>query len=146
MSETLAFPGDRTTSTNADDRPCDPVACAALGGCSDDTCPNYHLCAKRIFMIGGITKMKSYYREIVESAGGEFDYHDGYLKNSNANLTAKVKRCDVVVCPVNCNSHNACLKVKKLCRRYNKELKILNSASLSAVTRALMVQGQPGIN
>ncbi len=115
------------------------MTCPTQGNCTGDTCPNYQLCAKRVFMIGGITKMKSYYRDIVEKAGGEFDYHDGYLKNSNANLAAKVKRCDVVVCPVSCNSHNACLKVKKLCHRYKKELKILNSASLSAVTRALLV-------
>ena len=115
------------------------MGCPKLGECEDSTCPNYRLCAKRIFMIGGITKMKSYYREIVEQAGGHFDYHDGYVKNSNIDLAAKVKRCDVVVCPVSCNSHNACIKVKKLCRRYNKELKILNSASLSAVSQALLV-------
>ena len=107
--------------------------------CMEKDCPNQRLCARRIFMIGGITKMKSYYRQIVEKAGGEFDYHDGYLKNSNADLAAKVRRCDLVVCPVSCNSHNACLKVKHLCSRYNKELKILNSASLSAVSQALIV-------
>ena len=116
-----------------------PMDCPAGGPCSDTSCPNYTLCAKRIFMIGGITKMKSYYRDIVEKAGGSFDYHDGYMKNASDNLAAKVRRCDVVVCPVNCNSHNACLKVKKLCQRYKKELKILNSASLSALTQALMV-------
>jgi small-conductance mechanosensitive channel len=116
----------------------EPPDCPAQDFCQGDACPNYRLCAKRVFMIGGITKMKSYYRDIVEKAGGQFDYHDGYLKNSKADLAAKVKRCDVVVCPVNCNSHNACLRVKKLCNRYNKELKILNNASLSAVTQALM--------
>lgn len=113
--------------------------CPVKGDCSGEDCPRRRLCARRIFMIGGITKMKSYYRQIVEKAGGEFDYHDGYLKNSNEDLAAKVRRCDVVVCPVSCNSHNACLKVKNLCTRYNKELKILNSASLSAVTKALIV-------
>ena len=146
LSESFTYFGDPANVNPADGISHDPVACPVHGDCSGDACPNYHLCAKRIFMIGGITKMKSYYREIVESAGGEFDYHDGYLKNSNANLAAKVKRCDVVVCPVSCNSHNACLKVKKLCQQYNKELKILNSASLSAVTRAIMVPRQPEIN
>lgn len=107
--------------------------------CDKDECPQYQLCAQRVFMIGGITKMKSFYRDIVENAGGEFDYHDGYIKNTNANLEAKVKRCDVVLCPVNCNSHNACLKVKKLCNRYNKPLKILSSSSLSAVSQALFI-------
>jgi len=126
-----SFAGDPSAG---DDMP----ECPVSGNCPGDSCPKYRLCAKRIFMIGGITKMKAYYRDIVEKAGGKFDYHDGYMKNSNTNLAAMVKRCDVVVCPVNCNSHNACLKVKKLCGRYDKELKILNSASLSAVTQALM--------
>ncbi len=107
------------------------------GCCSGETCQQYQLCAKRIFMIGGITKMKSYYKDIVEKAGGEFDYHDGYLKNANADLEAKVKKSDLVLCPVNCNSHNACLRVKKLCNRHNKQLKILSSSSLSAVTQAV---------
>lgn len=105
--------------------------------CSSEKCTQYQLCAKRVFMIGGLTKMKSYYKEIVEKAGGEFDYHDGYLKNTSANLEARVKRSDVVICPVNCNSHNACLTVKKICNRYNKQLKILSSSSLSAVANAL---------
>jgi len=116
-----------------------PEKCPITGTCPDEDCPRRRLCAKRIFMIGGITKMKSYYRQIVEKAGGEFDYHNGYIRNSNEDLAAKVRRCDVVVCPVSCNSHNACLKIKHLCVRYNKELKILNSASLSAVTQALIV-------
>ncbi len=108
--------------------------------CTEKKCAQCQLCAKRIFMIGGITKMKSYYRDIVEKAGGKFDYHDGYLKNSAANLEARVRRSDLVICPVNCNSHNACLKVKKLCNLYDKQLKILRSSSLSAVTHALFNQ------
>ncbi|OGR26410.1 MAG: hypothetical protein A2277_02455 [Desulfobacterales bacterium RIFOXYA12_FULL_46_15] len=111
--------------------------CSGTGGCPDETCPRYKLCARRVFMVGGMTKMKSLYKDIVEKAGGEFDYHDGYMKNSSDNMEARVKRCDIVICPVNCNSHNACLMVKKLCYRYNKPLKILNSSSLSAVTQVL---------
>ncbi len=115
-----------------------PPPCQQQDGCcSQETCQQYQLCAKRIFMIGGITKMKSYYKDIVEKAGGEFDYHDGYLKNANADLEAKVKKSDLVLCPVNCNSHNACLRVKKLCSRHNKQLKILSNSSLSAVTQAV---------
>jgi len=114
-----------------------PTDCPNEEYCIQEDCPRYELCAKRVFMIGGITRMKSFYKEIVENAGGTFDYHDGYMKNSNINLEAKVKRCDVVLCPVNCNSHNACLRVKKLCNRYNKSLKILSNSSLSAVTQAL---------
>jgi len=59
------------------------------------------------------------------------------LKNEVIRKMARVKRSDLVICPVNCNSHNACLKVKKLCNQYDKELKILSSSSLSAVSHAL---------
>lgn len=121
-------------------RPCAPPECPIQNDSIQEPCPRYKLCVKRVFMIGGITKMKSFYKEIVEKAGGEFDYHDGYMKNARTNLEAMVKRCDLVLCPVSCNSHNACLKVKKLCNRYNKELKILSSPSLSAVTQALFIQ------
>jgi hypothetical protein len=108
-------------------------------GCLKDECERYRLCAKRIFMVGGITKMKAYYKNIIEKAGGEFDYHDGYIKNTASNLEARVKRSDLVLCPVNCNSHTACLKVKQLCMRHNIELKILSSSSLSAVSNALFI-------
>jgi len=117
-----------------------PVADCSSKNCIKKKCPQYRLCAKRVFMIGGITKMKPYYKNIVEKAGGRFDYHDGYLKNSAVNLEARVKRSDLVICPVNCNSHNACLKVKKLCNAHNKQLKILGSSSLSAITHALFKQ------
>lgn len=108
--------------------------------CRKEKCARYQLCARRVFMIGGMTKMKPYYKGIVEKAGGRFDYHDGYLKSTAANLEARVKRSDLVICPVNCNSHNACIKVKKLCNTHNKQLKILSSSSLSAVTHALFKQ------
>ncbi|WP_022665432.1 DUF2325 domain-containing protein [Desulfospira joergensenii] len=105
--------------------------------CAKESCEQYQLCARRIFMIGGITKMKAYYKDIVEKAGGEFDYHDGYMKNANTDLEAKVKKSDLVLCPVNCNSHTACTQVKKLCNLHNTPLKILSSSSLSAVSQAV---------
>jgi hypothetical protein len=119
--------------------PCTSINCPNEDYCIEEACPQYKLCAKRIFMIGGITKMKSFYRDIVENAGGKFDYHDGYLKTGNAHFEAKVKKCDMVLCPVNCNSHNACLRVKKLCKKHNKAIKFLNSSSLSAVSQALFI-------
>ena len=132
--------------SNSEGDICTHCATCSCKNCTSEECPGPRLCAKRIFMIGGITKMKAHYKDIVEGAGGEFDYHDGYMKNANANLEAKVKRSDVVICPVSCNSHNACIKVKKLCNRYNKELKILNSSSLSALTRAVFDQESSPVN
>ncbi len=118
---------------------CSPGNCSSED-CLREKCARYQLCAKRVFMIGGMTKMKPYYKGIVEKAGGRFDYHDGYLKSTAANLEARVKRSDLVICPVNCNSHNACIKVKKLCNLHNTQLKILSSSSLTAITHALFKQ------
>jgi hypothetical protein len=139
-------PAENAAGSAFSDAACSETICArsscGQGSCScdhcvRDKCIRYQLCAKRIFLVGGITKMRAFYKEIVENAGGEFHYHNGYMKNANAGLEAKVKRCDLVLCPVNCNSHTACRKVKQLCNRHNKPLKILNSASLSAVSQAL---------
>lgn len=108
--------------------------------CKQTACPKYQLCARRIFMIGGITKMKAHYKDIVEKAGGKFEYHDGYIKGAGMDIEARVKRSDLVLCPVNCNSHNACIQVKRLCNQHKTPLKILSSSSLSAVSQAVFSQ------
>ncbi len=109
-------------------------------GCAKEGCSRYQLCARRIFMIGGITKMKAFYKDIIEKAGGEFEYHDGYIKGAGMDIESRVKRSDLVLCPVNCNSHNACIQVKKLCNQHKTPLKILSSSSLSAVSQAVFSQ------
>jgi len=108
------------------------------GNNCDETCPQYQLCAKRILIVGGMTKMKHMYRQLVESNGGELDYHDGYMKNGSQNIEALVMRSDLILCPVNCNSHSACKKVKKLCRKHSKSIKMLPSSSLSSISSALV--------
>lgn len=104
--------------------------------CSQDCC-NYELCAKRVLIVGGITKFKALYRNIIEQKGGEFDYLDGYMKGGERVLDNKIKRCDMVLCPVDCNSHNACLSVKKLCKKHGKPYKMLTSSSVSGITEAM---------
>lgn len=100
------------------------------------------LFSKRVLIVGGMTKIKHLYQHLVESSGGEFEYHDGYLKRGSKGLDRQVKHSDIIICPVNCNSHNACSKVKKLCQKHKKPLKILSNASISAITTALAQQKQ----
>lgn len=80
-------------------------------------CSKFQLCERRILLVGGITKMKHLYRDLIESCGGKFEYHDGYVKAGVQKLEAQVGRSDLVLCPVNCNSHGACKKVKLLCKK-----------------------------
>jgi hypothetical protein len=74
---------------------------------------------------------------VVEKNGGTFEYHDGYMKSGSRKLQSRLRRADVVLCPVNCNSHAACFLVKKLAKKYKKRLHMLPSASLSTIARAL---------
>jgi hypothetical protein len=110
----------------------------------DPICPSFDLCKKRILLVGGITRMESLYRELVEKSGGIFEYHDGYMKNGIRMLECRLRRADVVVCPVNCNSHAACSIVKNLAKKHNKTVHMLANSSLSAVSRAIWCANDGG--
>jgi hypothetical protein len=106
-------------------------------GPCDEKCPKLRLCARRVLVVGGRIRMRHLYRDLVESSGGQFEYHDGYMQSGQQNLEDRVKRCDLIICPVNCNSHGACNSVKKFCLKYSKPFRMLSSSSLSAVSNAM---------
>jgi len=103
----------------------------------DAKCPLFDLCRKRILIVGGITKIKDRYKKLIEENGGIFEYHDGYLKGGSKILKSQVRRADMVLCPVSCNSHNACLAVKKIGKKYSKQVHMLAGSGLSAISQAL---------
>ncbi len=107
----------------------------------DETCPSYDLCKRRVLMVGGLTKMASLYREVIEGQNGIFEYHDGYMQKGAKTLESRVRRADMVLCPVTCNSHAACALVKKLGKKHKKPVRLLAGASLSAVGEALTGKG-----
>ena len=104
----------------------------------DEKCPAFDLCAKRILIVGGMTKIRSLYRDLVEEKGGVFDYHDGYMRGGEDILEEKIRRSDVVLCPVDVNSHKACLSVKRICKKIQKPYQMLSNSSLTGITRALV--------
>jgi len=103
----------------------------------NETCPSFSLWRKRVLIVGGMTKMKAFYRKLIEDNGGVFEYHDGYTKNTKT-LDCQIRRADVVLCPVDCNSHNACSMAKRLGKKYKKTVKMLPGSGLSAISRALL--------
>jgi hypothetical protein len=110
---------------------------SSLNQC-DETCPSFDLCRKRILIVGGLTKMESLYRRLIEENGGVFDYHDGYMKKGIKCLEDRVKRADIVLCPTNCNSHTACLAVKRLGKKHSTSVKIIASSGLSTISQTLL--------
>jgi len=81
--------------------------------CSED-CPSFNLCRKRILIVGGIARMESQYRRLIEEGGGVLEYHEGHMKGGTRELENSLRRADIVLCPVNCNSHAACSIVKNM--------------------------------
>ena len=103
----------------------------------DTNCPSFDLCRKRVLIVGGIERMESLYRQMIESRGGVLEYHAGHMKGGGKHLENRLKRSDIVLCPVNCNSHGACALVKNLCKKHNKPVHMLSSFSLSTVSQVI---------
>lgn len=103
----------------------------------DETCPSFDLCKKRILIVGGVERMKSAYRKLIEGNGGIFEYHDGHMKGGKKLLENQLKRADVVLCPININSHNACSTVKKYSKKHRTHVQMLPGSGLSAISQAL---------
>lgn len=118
---------------------------ACLDGCTGDcpcqsaTCPVDcpRLSGKRILYIGGRNNLVRHYREIVERLGGEFEHHDGGLEETQTELYGKLARAEAVLCPVDCVSHEACMAVKRVCKRCMKPFLPLRSSGLSTLARTL---------
>ncbi len=113
------------------------VSTAAAGCSTEKKCSACDLCQRRVLIVGGIKKMENFYRKVVETCGGTFEYHDGYMHAGRGSLESKVRRADLVLCPVNCNSHGACLVAKRLGKKYGKTVRMLAGSSLSSISQSL---------
>ena len=103
-----------------------------------EECERVSLCSKRVLIVGGLSKMVSVYREIVEKFEGRFDFHDGRCHNGAEHLRRQIRQSDMVICPVDINSHAACLEVKRVCKRSNKMFYMLRKSSVSTVFNTLV--------
>jgi hypothetical protein len=104
-------------------------------------CAASGLCRKRILIVGGIERMETLYRNLIEVGGGIFEYHDGYVNNGARDLENRVMRADMVLCPINCISHAACSIVKRLGKKHSKTVHMLHNFSLSSVAKAIWNEG-----
>jgi hypothetical protein len=112
-------------------------------GCGDQPC-RPDLSGRCILCVGGRRGLSDRYRQVVEAAGGEFLHHDGGIEHGDQRLNQLLERADHVVCPVDCVSHQATRCVKDHCKRSGLPCLFLESASVTALSRALpRLQGQP---
>ncbi len=102
-------------------------------------CDKVDLCQKKVLIVGGITKLESFYKKIVQEMGGLFIYHNGYCRQNESNLSNLVTQSDIVICPVDVNSHAACLQVKKACKKTGTDYYMLRKSSMNSIYNTLLV-------
>jgi hypothetical protein len=101
------------------------------------------LAGQRVLYVGGRSTLTPHLRSLVESSNGRFVYHDGGLEESRAGLHCSLAGADMVFCPVDCISHDACRRVKQHCRQQDKPFIPLRSSGLSAFAAGLRLSCQP---
>lgn len=92
---------------------------------------------KSILYVGGRNSLIPKCREIVEQQGGGFIFHDGGIEQSTSRLSRVLSKVDIVMCPLDCISHDACSFVKKCCKRHQKKLILLKRSGVSSFKRGL---------
>lgn len=95
------------------------------------------LTGKRITLVGGIESLECHYRRIIESQGGLFRRHDGVCNGGEQALEDCILGSDLVVCPVEVNSHNAARSVKRICKARGVRCCFPRSASITGLRQAL---------
>lgn len=107
-------------------------------------CENSDACSRRqdlsercILYVGGRAGQCHHFRALVEKRNGRFLHHDGGKEESRLRLGSILPQADVVICPLDCVSHDAMHKVRRHCQQHAKPLVFIPRASLSAFTRCL---------
>ena len=99
--------------------------------------PDIDLCGRRIAYVGGRAGAVSHFRTVVENLNGRFSHHDGGVDDNIGRLGGVLSQADVVLCPVDCVSHGACLKAKIFCKQTAKPFVPLRTAGLSSFVAGL---------
>lgn len=104
---------------------------------NDITQTDINLCGQCVLFVGGRSGQCSHFRDLVESNNGRFLHHDGGREDSPQRLGSILPQADVVLCPIDCVSHDAVHRIKRFCSDHSKPLLFMPRASLSAFTQSL---------
>ena len=93
--------------------------------------------------VGGRDCQVAHLRQIASSYGANLIHHDGGLREAVSRIDNVLPSVDCVFCPIDCISHDACIRVKTGCKKWEKAFVPLRNGSKSSFERALqsMTQG-----
>jgi hypothetical protein len=87
-------------------------------------------------LIGDLDKVASHYAHLIQEMGGDWLRDNG--KEGDKKLAAVIKQADIVLCPVDCNSHGAVASTKKLFRALQRSCYFLRRSSISHLRAKLL--------
>ncbi|MFB2550113.1 DUF2325 domain-containing protein [Ensifer soli] len=94
--------------------------------------------------VGGRDCQVAHLRQIASAFGAELIHHDGGLREAVSRIDRVLPSVDCVFCPIDCISHDACMRVKSGCKKWGKAFVPLRNGSKSSLERALQdMNGQP---
>lgn len=112
-------------------------ASLAAGGEHGSDADEHRFHGRRMLYVGGRPGAVDALRDLVERSGGVLLAHDGGMEDSMALLPGLLSQADLAVFPVDCVSHGAAGRIKKLCREAGKPFVPLRSASVASFLAAL---------
>jgi len=99
--------------------------------------PMVDVAGQCVLYVGGRQALVPHIRSAIERRQGRLLHHDGGLEQAPKILETLVTQADMVFCPLDCISHSACLRVKRLCQRLDKPFMVLRTSGASSLVRAL---------
>ena len=92
---------------------------------------------KSFLYVGGRDCQVAHLRQIASNFDAELIHHDGGLREAVSRIDTLLPSVDCVFCPIDCISHDACLRVKSGCKKFGKTFVPLRNGSKSSLERAL---------
>ncbi|AYM58085.1 hypothetical protein At1D132_20680 [Agrobacterium fabrum] len=97
---------------------------------------------KSFLYVGGRDCQVAHLRQIASNFGAELIHHDGGLREAVSRIDTVLPSVDCVFCPIDCISHDACLRVKSGCKKFGKTFIPLRNGSKSSLERALQTMNE----
>lgn len=101
------------------------------------TTPKAQAEVRSFLYVGGRDCQVAHLRQIASNFGAELIHHDGGLREAVSRIDTVLPSVDCVFCPIDCISHDACLRVKSGCKKFGKTFIPLRNGSKSSLERAL---------
>lgn len=106
------------------------------------TTPKAQAEVRSFLYVGGRDCQVAHLRQIASNFGAELIHHDGGLREAVSRIDTVLPSVDCVFCPIDCISHDACLRVKSGCKKFGKTFIPLRNGSKSSLERALQTMNE----